>query len=138
VINVALGGSLYQDIELLHPEHRVHRNWDIYDGHSHEVAFEPDSWIARWYGEPAHPRVVNSVHHQGLNVLGRDLVIEARSVPDGVIEAVRYVPRGDDGTSPWMYGVQWHPEFSATPGGAKILDPQVLLHAFLKAVNERR
>jgi putative glutamine amidotransferase len=137
VLNVALGGSLYQDIELLHPEHRVHRNWEVYDQHSHEIAFESDSWIGKWYGDRPHPRVVNSVHHQGLNQLGRDLIVEARSVPDGVIEAVRYQPAGD-GAAPWVYGVQWHPEFMQPAGGPTQLDPQVLLHAFLAAVEARR
>jgi putative glutamine amidotransferase len=136
VLNVALGGTLYQDIELLHPERQVHRNWEIYDQHGHEVAFEPGSWIGRWYGEPPRPPRVNSVHHQGIKDLGRDLVVEARSVPDGVIEAVRYAPQGQ-ATAPWVYGVQWHPEFMQ-PRSTELLDPQVLLQAFLASVEARR
>lgn len=137
VLNVALGGTLYQDIETLHPGARVHRNWEIYDQHAHEIVFEPGAWLDRWY--PGHtgsvPRV-NSVHHQGLRTLGRGLVVEARSVPDGVVEAVRYESPDASGASPFAYGVQWHPEF-IRPGELGLLDPQVLLAAFLEQVGAR-
>jgi putative glutamine amidotransferase len=137
VLNVALGGTLYQDLETQHPGHTAHRIWDIYDRHAHEVTFEPESWIARWYGGSNAPGVrVNSVHHQGIRDLGRDLVVEARSVPDGVVEAIRYVPRGQE-PAPFIYGVQWHPEFMQH-GTPDLLDPQVLLHAFVAAVDELR
>jgi putative glutamine amidotransferase len=137
VLNVALGGTLYQDIETLHPGARVHRNWEIYDEHAHEISFERGSLLERWYlGKvpDGSPRV-NSVHHQGLKTLGRDLVIEARSLPDGVVEAVRY--EAPDGGGAFAYGVQWHPEF-IRPGTPGLLDPQILLRAFLDEVNARR
>jgi putative glutamine amidotransferase len=137
VLNVALGGTLYQDIETLHPGARVHRNWEIYDEHAHEIAFERGSLLERWYtGQiPGGTPRVNSVHHQGLKTLGRGLVIEARSLPDGVVEAVRYQPA--DGGGAFAYGVQWHPEFIG-PGTPGLLDPQILLGAFLEEVNARR
>jgi putative glutamine amidotransferase len=135
VLNVALGGSLYQDIELLHEQKRVHRNWEIYDQHIHEVDIAPGSWLERWYGPGRSPARVNSVHHQGIKTLGRDLVVEARSIPDGVVEAIRYQPQGE--SSPWIYGVQWHPEFMQQPA-ADMLDPKVLLGAFLAAVEDKR
>jgi len=136
VLNVALGGTLYQDIETLHPGARVHRNWEIYDEHAHEISIERGSLLERWYsGRVIDPPRVNSVHHQGLKTLGRGLAIEARSLPDGVVEAVRY--QAPDGRSAFAYGVQWHPEFirAGTPG---LLDPQILLGAFLDEVNARR
>ena len=83
----------------------------------------------------SRPARVNSVHHQGLRTLGRGLVVEASSVPDGVVEAVRYAP-GDDG-GPFAYGVQWHPEFIA-PGETSLLDPQVLLAGFLEETRKAR
>jgi putative glutamine amidotransferase len=135
VLNVALGGTLYQDIETLHPGARVHRNWEIYDEHAHEISFERGSLLERWYtGQvpDGNPRV-NSVHHQGLKTLGRGLVIEARSLPDGVVEAVRY--EAPDGGNAFAYGVQWHPEFIRS---SELLDPQTLLGAFLDEVNARR
>ncbi len=131
VLNVALGGSLYQDIETLHPGRHVHRRWEIYDQHAHALAIEPGSALARWYAGAAEPPLVNSVHHQGLNRIGRGLTVEARSVPDGVVEAVRL----DDGSGTFAYGVQWHPEFIFETGGAGLLSPRPLLDAFLSAVD---
>jgi putative glutamine amidotransferase len=136
VLNVALGGSLYQDVETIHPERRVHRNWEIYDEHAHEIAVEPGSWLAARYGDRLPEGVrVNSVHHQALRNLGRGLVIEARSVPDGVVEAVRYGPAGES-EPPFAYGVQWHPEFMK-PGLKGFIDPSVLLAGFLGEIESR-
>lgn len=133
VLNVALGGTLWQDIETQHPERRVHRDWEVYDEHGHDVSIEPGSCLARWYaGALGGGARVNSVHHQGLRTLGRGLVVEARSVPDGIIEAVRL-----DGGAAFAYGVQWHPEFM-TPGESGTLDPRVLLEAFLAETKTRR
>lgn len=134
VLNVALGGSLWQDLETQHPERRVHRNWEIYDEHGHEIAVEPGSWLARACGETLGPGParVNSVHHQGLRALGRGLVVEARSVPDGVVEAVRL-----EGGPSFAYGVQWHPEFMQ-PGRPGEVDPQRLLAGYLEEVEKRR
>jgi putative glutamine amidotransferase len=130
VLNVALGGSLFQDIETLHPGHRVHRDWKVYDQLAHEIAIEPGSRLERWYAGAPRPARVNSVHHQGLDRLGRGLTVEARSVPDGVVEAVRY----DDGTGVFAYGVQWHPEFIFGGAGAGMLDARPLLDAFVAEV----
>jgi putative glutamine amidotransferase len=133
VLNVALGGSLFQDIETLHPGHRVHRDWKVYDQLAHEIAIEPGSRLERWYAGAPRPARVNSVHHQGLDRLGRGLTVEARSVPDGVVEAVRY----DDGTGVFAYGVQWHPEFIFGGGGTEMLDARPLLNAFVAEVRAR-
>jgi putative glutamine amidotransferase len=135
VLNVALGGTLWQDIETLHPGAKVHRNWEIYDQHAHEITIAEDSRLARWYAGKMNgaPRV-NSVHHQGLRTLGRGLVVEAISIPDEVVEAVRYAPAPD---APFAYGVQWHPEFIA-PGETGLLDPQVLLGGFLEETGKAR
>jgi putative glutamine amidotransferase len=145
VINVALGGTLYQDIELEH-EHedkRVHRMWEIYDQHGHDITVEPGSWLERWYGGEARRVRVNSVHHQAIRQLGCDLVVEARSIPDGIVEAVRYQPPAGSTVAqvPWVYGVQWHPEFATaapSPSGPQLLDSMVLLEAFLEAVQASR
>jgi putative glutamine amidotransferase len=117
LVNVALGGSLHQDI----PHHRS----DSYDQHSHKVRLEPGSGLARLYGETG-PREVVSIHHQAINRLGRDLVVEARSQDDGVVEAIR------SGGSTYICAVQWHPEFHGKRAG--FLDGGPLLDEFLKAV----
>lgn len=139
VLNVALGGSLYQDIATQHEAGHVHRNWDIYDQHGHEVTVEPGTALARWYNcssTGARART-NSVHHQGVKELGRDLVVEARSVPDGIVEAVRYEGRVN-GHAPFAYGVQWHPEFMQEDRGPGVLDSETLMGAFLAEVRARR
>ncbi len=136
VLNVALGGSLYQDVETTHPEGKVHRNWEIYDEHAHEIAVEPGSWLARHFGDRLPVGVkVNSVHHQALRRLGKGLVVEARSLPDGVVEAVRYAPDGE-ASPPFAYGVQWHPEFMI-PGVLGFVDPSILLSGFLGEIASR-
>jgi putative glutamine amidotransferase len=133
VLNVAMGGTLWQDIESLHPGRQVHRNWEIYDQHGHQIEVAAGSLLARWYAGQLlrGPVRVNSVHHQGLRTLGRGLVVEATSSPDGVIEAVRH-----EGPS-FAYGVQWHPEFTR-PDEPGLLDPQVLLAGFLEEIAARR
>ena len=116
LINVALGGTLHQDV----PHHRS----DEYDKHHHEVRLEPGSGLARLYGERG-PRRVVSIHHQAIKALGRGLRIEAHSEPDGLIEAVR-----GDGPS-YICAVQWHPEFHG--GRSGFLEGGPLLDEFLGA-----
>jgi len=118
LINVALGGSLHQDI----PAHRS----DEYDQHAHEVRLEPGSRLARLYGETG-PRRVVSIHHQAIKRLAPGLVVEARA-EDGVIEAVR-----GTGAS-YVCAVQWHPEFHGGRHG--FLDGGPLLDEFLKAARK--
>ena len=115
LVNVALGGSLHQDI----PHHRS----DEYDRHAHEVRLEPGSGLERLYGESG-PRRVVSIHHQAIRNLGRGLRIEARA-EDGVIEAVRGEGPG------YICAVQWHPEFHG--GRSGFLDGGPLLDEFLRA-----
>jgi len=116
LINVALGGSLHQDV----PAHRS----DDYDQHAHEVRLEPGSGLARLYGETG-PRRVVSIHHQAIKRLAPGLRVEARAQDDGVIEAIR-------GSGPgYLCGVQWHPEFHGGRDG--FLDGGLLLDEFLAA-----
>ena len=129
LINVAFGGSLYQDVATNVPEALAHVHSD-YDAHRHAIAFPQGSSLARMF-----PRVgqalVNSIHHQAVKDLGRDIVVEARSEPDGIIEAIRY-QRAD-----FVMGLQWHPEFHRA-GGAELLDCTPILDEFLRAARETR
>jgi putative glutamine amidotransferase len=118
MINVALGGSLHQDV----PAHRS----EDYDEHAHEVRLEPGSGLARLYGETG-PRRVVSIHHQAIKRLGSGLRVEARSVPDGLVEAIR-----GEGSS-YVCAVQWHPEFHGGRDG--FLDGGKLLDEFLAAAS---
>jgi len=118
MINVALGGSLHQDI----PAHRS----DDYDQHAHDVRLEPGSGLARLYGETG-PRRVVSIHHQAIKRLAAGLQVEARA-DDGVIEAIR----GTQGS--YLCAVQWHPEFHGGRDG--FLDGGLLLGEFLEAARK--
>jgi putative glutamine amidotransferase len=123
VINVALGGTLYQDIALQVPGALNHRNWDIYDRNSHATALVPGSGLARLYPGVSLTKT-NSVHHQAVKGLGRELAVEAWSEPDRVIEAIRW-----SGPS-YVFAVQWHPEFHDR-ADRSFLDDTPMLDEFL-------
>jgi putative glutamine amidotransferase len=129
LINVAFGGTLYQDIKSDVPAAIEHVN-DLYDSHYHEIHFPEGSSLASLY--PAKPRaLVNSIHHQAVKTLGRDLVVEAYSGVDDIVEAVRYRK------APFVMGLQWHPEFHRA-GGAQLLDCTPILDDFLRTARETR
>ncbi len=136
VINVGLGGSLYQDINEQVPETLVHRNWDIYDENHHDIKIEPNSLLARLYKKKSKA-IVNSIHHQGIKKLGKSLVAEATSLSDGIIEAIRYAPAKQNKKTPWVYAVQWHPEFHDNRF-KNFLDSQPLLKDFLNETRKRQ
>jgi putative glutamine amidotransferase len=119
VINVAQGGTLYQDIAVQFPGALNHRNWDIYDQNSHATAIVPGSGLARLYPGLTLTKT-NSVHHQAARALGRDLVVEAWSEPDRVVEAIRWA-----GPS-YVFAVQWHPEFHDRKDASFIDDTPIL------------
>ncbi|MFZ1753127.1 MAG: gamma-glutamyl-gamma-aminobutyrate hydrolase family protein [Caldilineaceae bacterium] len=103
VINVACGGTLYQDLHSQAAELDKH---DFYPPKyerfrvSHNVRIEPDSRLAQALG---HVHEVNSMHHQGIKRLGYGLRIVA-TAPDGLPEALECP------ALPFILGVQWHPE----------------------------
>jgi putative glutamine amidotransferase len=104
VLNVALGGTLYQDLpsqwdrDLL--KHRqATPKWQP----THEVSVSESSYIAEVMGRGSVK--VNSYHHQGIRGLAEGLVVTGRST-DGVIEAVE----AEDLSERWLLGVQWHAE----------------------------
>ncbi len=136
ILNVACGGSLYQDIALQVPGAREHRNGDIYDRLRHVVQFEPGSRLAAMY--PGPQGEIISIHHQAIKDLGEGLVVEARSVEDGIIEAIRLVrdPAGGE-VAPYACGVQWHPEFQKLHE-THLLDPAPLLQEFFAEARRRR
>jgi putative glutamine amidotransferase len=135
MLNVIFGGSLLQDIGTQCPGALVHREFERYDRLQHDIAIEPDSWLARMYPGRVRGRV-NTVHHQAVKELGPGLQVEARSVPDGVIEAVRYQPGGSEKPVPWIYAVQWHPEFQ-DPADGSLLPTPPIREWFLEAAAER-
>lgn len=131
LLNVYFGGSLFQDIAIQSGTPTVHRDGEQYDKIFHQIKFETESVLAKIY-KNFGPLSVNSVHHQGVKVLGKDLVVEAICPEDNLIEAFRH----KDFKEHLILAVQWHPEFSHTLGD-KILDPQPLLDYFIKEIKER-
>jgi putative glutamine amidotransferase len=124
LMNVALGGTLYQDIDTQRPGSVRHRDAGIYDRNFHALEFVAGSRLAELHAGVADV-VVNSVHHQAIKDLAPGLVVEARSPADGVIEAVRRP--GET----FMAAVQWHPEFHRRGEGT--LDDTPMLRDFLCA-----
>lgn len=128
LINVAFGGTLYQDIATDVPAAGAHVS-EHYDQHTHTIRFPDGAAMAKLF--PHHDAIVNSIHHQAIRELGRDLEVEAVSVPDGIIEGIRYR------RAPFVVGVQWHPEFHHK-GGPDLLDCTPLLDTFLRAARNTR
>jgi putative glutamine amidotransferase len=129
LINVAFGGTLYQDIAADVPTAISHVS-DQYDQNHHELRFPPESSFLKMLGHPEHARV-NSIHHQAVKDLGRDLTVEAVSGEDSIVEAIRYQK------AHFVVGLQWHPEFHRS-GGAELLDCTPILDQFLRAARETR
>lgn len=114
ILNVALGGTLYQDLDSERPGPVPHSD----ETTSHAVRVAPGSLLARTLGTPAAR--VNSRHHQAI----RDLAPSLKAVAwaeDGVIEGAEPA----DTNAPWMVAVQWHPED---------LTERALFEGFAKAV----
>jgi putative glutamine amidotransferase len=103
VLNVACGGTLYQDLHSQRPDFAKHDyfppNYERFRI-SHGIRIEADSRVGRALGT-VHE--VNSMHHQGIARLGEGLRPVAVT-DDGLVEAVE-VPE-----LPFAVGVQWHPE----------------------------
>ena len=108
VLNVALGGTLVQDIPAQRPTAIAHDVQDRRGDRVHGIDIERGSNLARIVGDTSI--ATNSSHHQAVHALGRELRITART-EDGIVEAF-------EPTDPawWMVAVQWHPEeLTATP-----------------------
>jgi len=124
VLNVAFGGTLYQDLPLQRPGPLFHRSAQLYDRNHHQINIEPGTRLAQLYPGLDSP-TVNSVHHQGVKDLAPGFVVEAHA-PDGVIEAFRRAGM------PYVAGVQWHPEFHVGDN-AHLLSGAPLLADFMAA-----
>jgi putative glutamine amidotransferase len=131
LLNVAFGGTLYQDIGTQCPQALVHRDTAVYDRNFHTVRIQPGTRLAQLY--PAGGRYkVNSIHHQAVKELAAPFVVEAVSDEDGIVEALRR----PDPSQPYLAAVQWHPEFHEP--GADTIDDAALLEDFLAAARTSR
>ena len=99
-INAFLGGTLWQDLPSQHPSNIVHRQGKPYGVPTHSVSLSGD--LQTLLGKDTLE--VNTLHHQAIKDLGKDLISLAES-PDGLIEAVKMVGKR------FVCAVQWHPEY---------------------------
>lgn len=140
VLNVALGGTLYQDLPSEHPRAAGH------DGIGHDQ-MKADPPVPR--PDPSHPvtvlpgtflgdlvgpgeLAVNSMHHQGIKALAPTLRAVAHA-PDGLVEAVE---PGDPAATAFLLGVQWHPEELLR--GREPVAARRLFEAFVAAAGKRQ
>ena len=124
VVNVALGGTLVQDLPSQKPEALDHqRRPKDRTRRDHTVRVEPSTRLSALIGAADVP--VNSRHHQAVDRLAPGLVASARA-PDGTIEAA------EAPGSRWCVAVQWHPEnLSDDPASRRLFED------FARAVRER-
>lgn len=125
VLNVGLGGTLYQDLIAQRAGGVIHEQAAPASQRWHGARVDPGSRLHEIFGADA--LTINSFHHQGIDRLAPGLRASVWA-DDGLIEAV------EAEGYPWVFGVQWHPE----RGEAEILrdrrDPdRRLFYAFLAA-----
>lgn len=122
LINVALGGSLHQDIQWDLPGVKVRHTYPISEAPSarHMVTFFGDAHIPRWVG--FHSKWTNTHHHQALKKVAPELMVVGES-GDRVAEALEHPELP-------IYGVQWHPELAPNP------DLEPVLRGFICLLRE--
>lgn len=106
ILNVARGGSLYQDVGAMVPAALKHDHFPTTDQPSrsylaHDISVNADSLLGNILGDPVVS--VNSMHHQAIKELAPGLRATAFA-PDGIIEAVEATDHR------FLVAVQWHPE----------------------------
>lgn len=123
VLNVALGGTLYQDIDSDYQSNKLlkHRQLAARGVATHYVQIGADNVLMTIMGK--EQIAVNSFHHQAIHVLAETLNVAAKS-SDGIVEAVVHE------TLPFCLGVQWHPEEQAIVGDE---EARKLFTAFIEA-----
>lgn len=104
MLNVAFGGTLWQDIDTQLPSALKHVRPDMYERNLHNMQITPGTYLSALYPDTREGQI-NSIHHQAIKDLAPGFVVEARCPNDGIIEAIRQTGPG------FVAGVQWHPEF---------------------------
>lgn len=123
VLNVAFGGTLWQDLPTQCPGPINHFNDGLYEKNVHALSITPGGWLAGLY--PGHTEfTVNSIHHQGIKALAPGFQTEAVCPADGRIEVIHRLQGS------FIAGVQWHPEFDS-PDIASNFNDRPMLDCFL-------
>ena len=124
LLNVALGGTLYQDVSEHPGQVLKHRQETARGDYSHTVSLTPGSRLHDMFGDRV---MTNSYHHQSVKDPGAGLVVTGRAA-DGIIEAVELPDH------PFCIGVQWHPEVMLTQEDSML----ILFTAFVSACGSSR
>jgi putative glutamine amidotransferase len=122
-MNVALGGTLIQDIPAQIKTRIQHLQKTSAEKTVHAIHIEPKTLLRRIIKKPSIS--VNSSHHQSVKAIPQSFHISAVA-PDGVIEAI------EAASHPFWLGVQWHPEFLYR----KDVLQKRLFSAFIKAARQ--
>lgn len=101
-INVALGGSLYQDITTQIPDAVEHQQGALKEQGGHQIKIHDGTMLRQIVG--GDTLEVNTTHHQAVKKLGAGLIVNA-TAEDGIIEGIESQDHS------FVLGVQWHPEF---------------------------
>ncbi len=105
LLNIYFGGSLYQDLPTQLPAPIKHADKGLYDKNYHTFNLAQNELFEQ-LGFAQHSSYINSLHHQGVKQLAKDLKALAWS-EEGLVEAFYHTqyPKGK------LMAVQWHPEF---------------------------
>ncbi|KAJ0037717.1 hypothetical protein Pint_22097 [Pistacia integerrima] len=124
VLNVACGGTLYQDVEKELSKMKgnlqrvVHMNYENYDGHRHLVKVLEETPLHDWFRDSLEENrmeiMVNSYHHQGVKKLAQRFVPMAFA-PDGLIEGFYDPDAYNPEEGKFIMGLQFHPERMRNP-----------------------
>jgi putative glutamine amidotransferase len=118
LMNVVLGGTLIQHIPDEIKDPLPHEQPNPRTEAGHPVKIVAGTLLHKVVKELELP--VNSAHHQAVKAVGQGIVVNAVA-PDGVIEGI------EDPRRRFVVGVEWHPEYSISPGDDRIFD------AFIRA-----
>ena len=130
ILNVAFGGTLWQDLPTQCPGTIHHINEGLYEKNIHALAITPGGWLHDLYpGQSTY--TVNSIHHQGIKTLAKGFDVEAVCPADGRIEAIRRAHGS------FIAAVQWHPEIDA-PATPSSFNDRPILDSFIQAARDRR
>lgn len=103
VINVAFGGTLYQDVSYATDYPIMHKQESQLSEKCHPIYIEENSIVSEVFGKSY---IVNSAHHQAVKEVAPNFRNTAIS-PDGIIEAIEMINKS------FIIGIQWHPEMMA-------------------------